>query len=125
MLKSKDDVLSLLATIDSTEDQIAIISMMRDKESVIEALETLGLEIIPPNFIVSSAVAEEHLIHIAGNFDISHVHYYLSQHPLFIARCIITALSGFDSYPLYLNIEAKINARIKMMKDATEWLETQ
>lgn len=98
---------------------------MRDKESIIEALELLGLKIIPPNLLVASAVAEEYLIDIAGNFDIFQVHYYLGQHPLFIARCIITALSGFDSYPLYLNIEAKINARIKMMKDATEWLETQ
>ena len=111
MLQSKNDVLSLLSTIDQTENQIVTIAMMRDRELIIQGLKILGLHLARPNFYPDDQV-DYNIIEIQCNFEPERIYYYINQDPYNIAKTIVVALSGLDSIPLYSNLNRKLIEKI-------------
>ena len=111
MLQSKNDVLSLLSTIDQTENQIVTIAMMRDRDLIIQGLNILGLRVFKLKEEQTNYI-EEDIIRIRSNFSMRDVCYYINQNPYDVSKTIAIALSGEKMIPMYTDLNSKITAKI-------------
>jgi hypothetical protein len=102
MLRTKNQVLTLLQEIHETEEQIVKICFLDDRAEIITQLSLLGIDV----WILEDANPTE--ITMKGNFDPKRVFFTIGEDPFTISKTIVLALSGMYSLPLYLNLNSKI-----------------
>ena len=102
MLRTKNQVLTLLQEIHETEEQIVKICFLDDRAEIITQLSLLVIDV----WILEDANPAE--ITMKGNFDPKRVFFTIGEDPFTISKTIAIALSGMYSLPLYLNLNSKI-----------------